>query len=88
MSPKKILDEVKAIISERGQSYGNGIEDNFRTISIIARAATGHRIEPHDVAMFMVALKIARIKQDVTKRDSYIDAIAYLAFAAEIAEAE
>lgn len=88
MKPKKILNEVKAIIGDRGASYGNEIEDNFARIADLAACATGQDVDAHDIAMIMVCLKLARIRQDPAKRDSYIDAIAYLAFAAELIGAE
>lgn len=88
MKPKKILNEVKAIISERGGSYGDEIEDNFKRIAEIASSVIGQDVDAHDIAMTMVCLKLVRISQAPRKRDSYIDLIAYAAFAAELIEAE
>lgn len=87
MNPKSVLDEAKAIISERGDDYGNEIENNFERISALFQFATGHVLTPSDAAIFMVCLKLARIREAPFKRDSYVDAVAYLAFAAELNEA-
>jgi hypothetical protein len=90
MNPKSVLDEAKAIISERGEDYDaiGSFEQNFDRISRLACIATGMNISGYEVALIMVCLKLARIRQSPRKRDSYIDAIAYLAFAAELIEAE
>jgi hypothetical protein len=87
MKTKDILDEAKEIIGERGADYG-GFENNFDRISRLACIATGLNISAYEIALIMVCLKLARIRQAPRKRDSYIDAIAYLAFAAEIIGAE
>jgi hypothetical protein len=87
MKTKAILDEAKEIISERGADYG-GFENNFDRISRLASISTGLNISGYEVALIMVALKLARIRQAPRKRDSYIDAIAYLAFAAELIGAD
>ncbi len=88
MNPKSVLDEAKAIISERGEDYGNEIENNFERISVLFQYATGHVLTPSDVAVFMVCLKLARIREAPSKRDSYVDALAYMAFASELNGAE
>lgn len=87
MNPHTILDEAKAIIGERGADYG-GFEQNFERISRLACIATGMNISPYEVALIMSCLKLARIRQAPRKRDSYVDLIAYVAFAAELIEAE
>jgi hypothetical protein len=87
IDPHSVLDEAKEIIGERGQNYG-GIEENFSNISTIVMSSTGIAPDPHDIAMVMVGVKLARIKQSPGKRDSYLDAINYLAFACELIEAK
>lgn len=87
MNPNTILDEAKTIIGERGEDYG-GFESNFERISRLACIATGLNISAYEVALIMVCLKLARIRQAPRKRDSYVDLIAYAAFAAELIEAE
>jgi hypothetical protein len=86
MNPHKVLDEVKAIIDERGHDYGV-IEENFHRAASIARAA-GIDVEAYEVCMVLAAVKMARISKSPTKRDNYLDGIAYLAFAAELMEAQ
>lgn len=86
MNPHAVLDEVKAIIDERGQDYGQ-IENNFETARVIFDCAdycVENIHEPWHVAMMMVSVKLARMKNSPAKRDNYLDCIAYLAFAAEL----
>jgi hypothetical protein len=87
IDPHSVLDEAKEIIGERGQNYG-GIEDNFTNISLIMARSTNRMLSPYDIAMLMVAVKLSRISQSPGKRDSYLDAINYLAFACELIGAE
>jgi hypothetical protein len=46
---------------------------------------TGNSISPWQGAMFMQAIKMARIKTSATKTDNYVDGVNYLAFAAQFA---
>lgn len=87
MDPMKILDEAKAIIGERGQDYG-GVENNFENIARIYATVSGINLESWDVALIMVCVKLARIRQSPLKKDHYVDLIAYAAFACELIEAE
>lgn len=87
MDPTKILDEAKAIIGERGTDYG-GVENNFANIAGFYSTVSGLDIKPHDIALMMVCVKLARLKQSPLKKDNYIDLIAYAAFACELIEAE
>lgn len=83
MDPHKTLNQCAELIGERGKDYG-GIEDNFTTISVIASLVTGQKLTPYDVAMVLVATKLARMSGSRDKDDNYLDAINYLAFAKEL----
>lgn len=87
MNPHKLLQEAADIIGERGKDYG-GVENNFRNIADIYQCATGQSIGSYDVAMMMVAVKLARIQMSPRKKDNYIDLINYAAFACELVEAK
>jgi hypothetical protein len=87
MDPHKLLKEAAEIIGERGQDYG-GIEDNFANIAKIYSSISGIDIKAHDIALMMVCVKLARIKQSPRKKDNYVDLINYAAFACELLEAE
>jgi hypothetical protein len=83
MDPIKTFAECSAIIDLRGNDYG-GIEDNFRKIASIASLSTGREITAYEVAMVLVATKLARMSGARDKRDNYLDAINYLVFALEM----
>lgn len=83
VNPQSVLNEAMGLIGERGQDYG-GIEDNFLHIASIFTAMTGKEFGAHDVAMFLAAVKMARMRQSPGKADNYLDAINYIAFAHEL----
>lgn len=87
IDPHRVLEQAGAIIGERGLDYG-GVEDNFANIADIFWRSTGREFSPFEVAMLMASVKMARVKQSPSKRDNYIDAINYLAFACELIGAE
>lgn len=85
-SPKTILDHAAAIVdSDRERTYGDPGR-NLRAIAglweqwLMARGklATNAMINTDDVACMMVMLKLARLSNDPTHRDSQIDACGYL----------
>lgn len=78
-----MLDEVKRIVtSDRNSSYGEP-EDNFKAIADIWSAQgvsiDGKAIQPHDVALMMAGMKLARLRHDPTNRDSWVDTAGYIA---------
>lgn len=83
MDPRLVLHECADLIGERGKDYG-GIENNFRKIAEIANLVINKDLSPHDVAMVLVATKLARMAGTRDKRDNYLDAINYLVFALEM----
>ena len=87
IDPRKVLNEAAKILCERGDDYGT-VKDNFTNISLIMARTTNRMLSPYDVAMLMVSLKLARIGNNPGKRDSFIDAINYLAIACELIGAE
>jgi hypothetical protein len=91
MDHKEYLAEAKRIVDERGAVYG-GVEESFTRAATIANAILDMDpetpITARDVAAIMLAVKIARMAGNLDKPDNYIDAINYLAFMGEFAEAE
>lgn len=87
MNHKEVLSGAVSLLKQRGDQYGHA-EQCFSKISTIASEALKKNITKHDVAMIHVATKLARISESPKLADSYMDAINYLAFAAEFAKAE
>lgn len=84
---KEILNHAAlCVCQDREAQYGSP-ENSFGLIARLWREYldTDNAITPHDVAMMMALLKIARIVTGRFKADSYVDACGYLACAGELA---
>ena len=84
-TPKSILDEAKDIIyGDREKTYG-APDKNLVAIAgywsnhLLTRFGVYHDITGADVCIMMTLLKAARLGNDVTHRDSLVDAVGYLA---------
>lgn len=78
------LDVAKELINaDRNQEYGEPAE-NFKDIADMATILmrpvlkSEARIEPHHVAMFMIAIKMTRMKTSPRKFDSWVDIAGYV----------
>lgn len=81
-----ILNAAKeCICGDRDCQYGNP-ENSFARIAEYWSVYLGREIYPKDVGIMMALFKIARIDTGSFKADSYIDAVGYIACAAEIEE--
>lgn len=67
--------------------YGDPVA-NHRHIAAIASAITGHALTDRDVALILLAVKLARLAKAPQHRDSYADGAAYLGIAYECAVAD
>lgn len=86
MNRKTTLEQAMSIVCQDREAQYGSPEDNFEVISALWSDYLGCDIEPHDVAMLMALLKIARIKSGRYKDDNYIDLAGYAACAAEIVD--
>ena len=78
MKREEILDAAKrCVCGDREQDYGSP-EDNFDLIAKMWSAYMGVEFNPVDVSMFMVMLKVARIKSGVGTMDSFVDGWGHL----------
>ena len=75
------------INGDREEDYGTP-QDNFQRIALFWGMYIGLPIKPHDVALMMAMLKVARLAHDPSKEDSYMDAAGYIALANELANGE
>ena len=83
MKTREYLDTAAKIVSgQRQYDYGNKYE-NHKNISDLWSAYLGREILPHDVAICMLLVKVARLKHRPTE-DCYIDMAGYAAIAGEI----
>lgn len=80
MTPIDVLDQARAIFEERGREYG-GVQDLHERIARIGSELTGHNLTARDVALVMMAVKLARLSVEPKHIDSYVDLVNYAAFA-------
>ena len=82
MNAGDYLTEEKAIIQDRGIDYGHPTDNMSRTASLWS-AYLEVPIEPHQVAMCLALVKVAR-SMETGKVDNYIDGAAYFAISGQL----
>ena len=84
MKTKDFLNEaIKLASGQRQMDYGDKTE-NHRNIAQLWSAYLEYTVSPHDVAILMCLLKVARTKLGAVSKDTYMDMSAYSAIAGEI----
>mgnify|MGYP003112319909 FL=1 len=71
------------INGERAKEYGPA-RKNHERIAQIWSIILEQEITPEQVVACMVGLKLARLSEDITKDDSWVDIIGYAALGGEI----
>jgi hypothetical protein len=80
-----LLREAEDITcGDRHMDYGDPVI-NHDNIAKIASIAIGKELTAHDVVMVLIAAKMARARISPTKRDHYVDIMAYAGIAYECA---
>ena len=80
---QKILQEAETLVGgNRQEDYGDKLT-NHQNIAKLWSAYLDKDITPHDVAICMLLVKVARLKHRTTE-DCYIDMAGYAAIAGEI----
>ena len=88
MNRSEILDTAKEYVTkDRADTHGDA-ESNFGLIAAYWSAHLSRNISPHDVAVMMTLLKLARARGNPRHVDNAIDAAGYSALAGEIATGE
>jgi hypothetical protein len=83
-----LLDAADIIDGDRNETYG-GPESSFAVIADFWSTYLDEKIEPHQVAVMLALLKLARIRTTNGKhRDSWLDLAGYAACGWEVAEEE
>ena len=83
-----ILDTAKEYVTkDRAATHGDA-ERNFGLIAAYWSAHLNVSISPHDVAVMMTLLKLARAKSNPKHTDNWIDGCGYLALGGEAAGEE
>lgn len=89
MNRKQVLDAAALCVThDRNDIYG-GPEDSFAIIadlwSVYWQAAGRANFEPHDVALMLGLLKVARLVRNPKHADSWVDLAGYAACGSECA---
>ena len=83
MISQDILKEAQDLIgSDRHKDYGDKLT-NHKNIAALWSIFLRKEVTPHDVAVCMALVKVARLMHQ-HKKDSYVDMAAYAAIAGEI----
>jgi len=83
MKAPDMLNQVAAIIRERGEVYGDA-RDNFQDTADRWTVTMGRKVTSEQVALCLADLKLARLRATPGHLDSIQDAIGYLALLGEI----
>lgn len=67
---------------DRNADYGDPY-DNHKLIADLATMITGKQLTAYDIVLVQVATKLSRMKVSRTKRDHYVDLMAYAGIAYE-----
>lgn len=81
---RKIFEEASDIMSQRNIQYGD-YRTSFSHASALASIYTQKNFDAYEICMVMFSVKMARIAKDKHHRDSWVDAMNYLAMAQELA---
>lgn len=81
---KKIMKAASELMDgERARDYGDAF-DMHRRIAVGWSEILGVDVKPHEVALCMAWLKMARLVETPDHDDSYVDLVAYGSLAGEI----
>jgi len=82
---ENILEQAKELVGgDRQKDYGDKLTTH-QNIAALWSIFLRKKVTPHDVAMCMALVKVARLMH-AHKKDNYIDLAAYAAIAGEINE--
>ena len=81
---KDLLTNAADTISQRGATHGHYDLTMLRTSKLWSEYLE-RQIDPMDVAICMALVKLARIMETKTVRDSWVDFCAYAAISGELA---
>lgn len=83
MNTADILSNASRTFAQRGEQYGD-VDNTFAKASIIASASINKNLSSHDIAMVLMAVKMARISNNPAHLDSYEDMSVYSAIAGQL----
>lgn len=87
----EILDEAKSLTtSDRNTQYGEPIDHLSHVAKLLNtygyRGPGGRELQPHDVPIFQIFVKLSRLDNDAAKMDTWTDIAGYGAIGGEVAD--
>ena len=87
MDKFELLQKTAKVIKERGESYGS-IVDNHTRIAKLWSVVLGKNVTTEQVALCMIAVKMARLIETPNHDDSWQDVLGYALVGYECADAK
>jgi len=87
MNYRELMTEAAQIFHDRHEKYGD-MQIVMDRISHISTMITGIHLTPHDVALVLLSVKLARMGTNRREKENYVDGINYFAFAGDLMDAE
>jgi hypothetical protein len=87
MDYRELMTEAAQIFTDRHNKYGD-MRMVMDRVAQISTLITGIHLTPHDIALILVALKLARMNNNRREKENYVDGINYFAFAGDLIDAE
>jgi len=84
---EKLFNEVVSTIQDRGAIYGHPYI-NHKRIADLWTAYLDYPIQPHQAALCMALVKVARLAETASHEDSVKDLLAYVALSKTIYDAQ
>jgi hypothetical protein len=84
---EKLFNEVVNTIQERGAVYGHPYI-NHKRIADLWSAYLDYPIQPHQAALCMALVKVARLAETASHEDSVKDLLAYVALSKTIYDSQ
>lgn len=84
---EKLFNEVVSTIQERGAVYGHPYI-NHKRIADLWTAYLDYPIQPHQAALCMALVKVARLAETASHEDSVKDLLAYVALSKTIYDSQ
>ena len=84
---EKLFNEVVSTIQDRGAVYGHPYI-NHKRIADLWTAYLDYPIQPHQAALCMALVKVARLAETASHEDSVKDLLAYVALSKTIYDSQ
>ena len=85
LNPTDILAEAGETLGDRNIEYGGPADMHGKIAEFWNVYLGGEVVDPHDVAMMLTLMKVARITLGVAKHDNYVDLAGYASIAGSLA---